>query len=276
MSKPRLGHIQYLNCVPLYYGLVKSDAILDVELIKAPPRRLAEMLIAGELDAAPIPSIEYARHAESLALLPDISVSSDGQVQSIMLVSKVPAEQLGGRTVALTDASRTSQVLARILLAKHWKVEPDYVEMPSDLPSMLREADAALLIGDDALRAFHASSELRKYDLGAEWKAYTGLPMVYAVWAVRRDWADANPDDVQRLDWALNQSNAYCRENPGAVAEYAARWEPFPVSFFYTYFDTLRFRFDEPYRDGLRRFFAEAHELGQLDVVPELRVLERV
>ena len=167
MPKPRLGHIQYLNCVPLYYGLVKSDGILDVELIKAPPRRLAEMLTAKELDAAPIPSIEYARNAEMFSLLPDISISSDGEVQSILLLSKVPADQLGGHTVALTDASRTSQVLARILLAKHWNAEPTFVEMPSDLPSMLREADAALLIGDDALRAFHGTTDLYKYDLGA-------------------------------------------------------------------------------------------------------------
>lgn len=273
--RPRLGHIQFLNCLPLYYGLVKSDALLDVDLVKAPPRRLAEMLVAGELDAAPIPAIEYARHADNLVLIPDISISSDGEVQSILLLSKLPAETLGGRLVALTDTSRTSQVLARILLAKHWEADAEYVEMPSDLASMMRDADAALLIGDDALRAFYTPTDLLKYDLGTEWKAYTGLPMVYAVWAVRREYAERNAESVTRLDWALNESMRYSAEHADAVAEYAARWEPMPVSFFASYFDALRFRFGDRYREGMARYFSEAHAIGQLQRVPEVRLLER-
>jgi len=273
--RPRLGHIQFLNCLPLYYGLVKSDALLDVDLVKAPPRRLAEMLVAGELDAAPIPAIEYARHADDLVLIPDISISSDGEVQSILLLSKLPAETLGGRLVALTDTSRTSQVLARILLAKHWEADAEYVEMPSDLASMMRDADAALLIGDDALRAFYTPTDLLKYDLGTEWKAYTGLPMVYAVWAVRREYAERNAESVTRLDWALNESMRYSAEHADAVAEYAARWEPMPVSFFASYFDALRFRFGDRFREGMARYFSEAHAIGQLQRVPEVRLLER-
>ncbi len=273
--RPRLGHIQFLNCLPLYYGLVKSSAILDVDLVKAPPRRLAEMLVAGELDAAPIPAIEYARHADDLVLIPDISISSDGEVQSILLLSKLPVETLGGRLVALTDTSRTSQVLARILLAKHWEADAEYVEMPSDLASMMRDADAALLIGDDALRAFYTPTDLLKYDLGTEWKAYTGLPMVYAVWAVRRSYTEQHPSEVTRLDWALNESMRYSAEHADAVAEYAARWEPMPVSFFASYFEALRFRFGDRYREGMARYFSEAHAIGQLERVPEVRLLER-
>jgi chorismate dehydratase len=275
VARPRLGHIQFLNCVPLYYGLVKNDVLLDVDLVKAPPRQLAEMLVAGALDAAPIPAIEYARHAEELVLIPDISISSDGEVQSILLLSQVAAENLGGKGVALTHTSRTSQVLTRILLAKHWGVEPVYQEMPSDLATMMRDADAALLIGDDALRAYHQPTDLLKYDLGQEWKAYTGLPMVYAVWAVRHKYAEDNPALVRRLDWALNESMRYSAEHHEAVAEYAARWEPLPVSFFASYFDTLRFSFGDRYREGLRRYFAEAHAIGELNGVPELRFAER-
>ena len=102
-ATPRLGHIQFLNCLPLYYGLVKNDVLLDVDLVKADPADLATMLVDGELDVAPIPAIEYARHADELVLLPDIAISSDGEVQSILLLSKVPAEELGGGTVALTE-----------------------------------------------------------------------------------------------------------------------------------------------------------------------------
>lgn len=272
MSRPRLGHIQFLNCLPLYYGLVKNDALLDVDLVKADPKDLAATLLHGGLDIAPIPSIEYARHAERFVLLPDIAISSLGEVQSILLLSKVPAEQLSGGTVALTAASRTSQVLARVLIEKRWGAQATYTEMPSDLPAMLREADAALLIGDDALRAFWQPTHLKKYDLGTEWTRWTGLPMVYAVWAVRREFADAQPEAVRSVANALGRSLGYCREHLDEIAEYASRWESFPTEQFRSYFDALQFRFEPAYRDGLRRYLAEAHAIGQLAVVPELRV----
>jgi chorismate dehydratase len=268
--RPRLGHIQFLNCLPLYYGLVKTDVLLDVDLVKAAPKDLSEMLVGGELDVAPIPSIEYARHAEDLVLLPDISISSDGEVQSILLLANESPERLDGRCVALTDTSRTSQVLARILFERYWIATPEYAEMPSDLASMMREAEAALLIGDDALRAYHQPTDLLKYDLGQTWKDYADLPMVYAVWAARREFAEQNPGELERVDWALNQSNRYTHEHLEAISEYAARWEPFPVTFFRSYFDALRFDFSERYRDGLRRYLEEAHAIGQLDRVPEL------
>jgi len=273
--RPRLGHIQFLNCLPLYYGLVKSDALLDVELVQAAPRDLTGKLLAGELDIAPVPSIEYARHAEELLLLPDIAISSDGEVQSILLLSKVPVEGLDGRTVALTDTSRTSQVLTKALLSRHWGVFPTYVEMPPDLAGMMRDADAALLIGDDALRAFWNQPEgLYTYDLGTVWTEWTGLPMVYAVWAVRRGFAQERPDAVRDVSEALNGSLAYCRANLDSISDYAARWEAFPAQAFRAYFDALQFRFEPRYREGLRRYLTEAVAVGELDEVPEIRIFE--
>ena len=273
--RPRLGHIQFLNCLPLYYGLVKNDAVLDVELVHAAPRDLTGMLLGGELDIAPIPSIEYARHAEEFVLLPDIAISSNGEVQSILLLSKEPVEGLDGKTVALTNTSRTSQVLTRVLLARHWGVFPEYVEMPSDLPTMLREADASLLIGDDALRAYWDAPEgVHLYDLGAEWTEWTSLPMVYAVWAVRRSFAIERPDAVHAVSDALNESLTYCRANLESISEYAARWEPFPTESFLSYFDTLHFRFESAYRDGLHRYLTEAVAVGELDEVPDIAIFE--
>ena len=273
MQKPRLGHIQFLNCLPLYYGLVKNDVLLDVDLVKADPADLAVTLVSGDLDIAPIPAIEYARHADELMLLPDIAISSDGEVQSILLLSKAPADELDGGIVALTNASRTSQVLARILLAKRWGVSPAYVQMPSDLGSMLREADAALLIGDDALRAYwQTPAHLCSYDLGTEWTAWTDLPMVYAVWAVRREFAHNDPAGVARVAEALGGSLDYCRLHLDDISDYAARWEPFPAEHFRSYFDALQFRFGPRYRAGLTRYLEEAHSIGQLDRVPELDV----
>jgi chorismate dehydratase len=273
MPRPRLGHIQFINCLPLYYGMVKNDVLLDVDLVRANPADLARMLLDGELDVAPIPAIEFARHADDLVLLPDIAISSDGVVQSILLISKVPAHELDGRTVALTNTSRTSQVLARVLLGKHWGVEPTYVEMPPDLPAMLRDADAALLIGDEALRAFWEPPEgLFVYDLGTEWTGWTGLPMVYAVWAVRADYAAENPAAVQAVADALAGSLTYCRAHLDDISTYAARWEHFGAEKFRSYFDALQFRFGPRYREGLALYLAEAEAIGQLARVPQVRL----
>lgn len=273
-SRPRLGHIQFINCLPLYYGMVKSgDLLLDVELVKAAPAELARDILDGELEVAPIPAIEFARHAERFVLLPDIAISSDGEVQSILLLSKVPAEQLSGRTVALTNTSRTSQVLARILIEKRWGASAQYVEMPPDLPAMLRDADAALLIGDEALRAYwEPPAGLHTYDLGTEWKNWTGLPFVFAVWAVRAEYAEADPGAVRVVADSLNGSLAYCRAHLDDISEYAARWEPFPADRFRSYFDALQFRFEPRYREGLARYLTEAVSIGQLDALPELRI----
>jgi chorismate dehydratase len=273
MSRPRLGHIQFINCLPLYYGMVKSDMLLDVELVRANPADLAAELLDGRLDVAPIPAIEYARNADEFVLLPDIAISSDGEVQSILLISKVPAEELGGRTVALTDTSRTSQVLARVLLAKRWGVDAEFVAMPPDLPAMLRDADAALLIGDEALRAYwEPPAGLHVYDLGTEWTAWSGLPMVYAVWAVRRSYAAEHPDAVASIREALAGSLAYCRAHLDEISEYAARWEQFEPAQFRSYFDALHFRYEPRYREGLARYLAEAVAIGQLDAVPDIAI----
>jgi chorismate dehydratase len=208
-------------------------------------------------------------------LLPDIAISSDGEVQSILLISKVPIEELEGRAVALTKASRTSQVLARILLQKRWGVTCDYVEMPSDLGEMMRDADAALLIGDDALRAYwHEFPGLTKHDLGTVWTEWTGLPMVYAVWAVRRSFADEHPDQVSDVMEMLGGSLTYCRAHLDDISDHAARWESFPAARFRSYFDALQFRFEPRYREGLARYLELAHEIGQLDRVPEVAVFD--
>ena len=182
-ARPRVGHIQFLNCLPIYWGLVRSGALLDVELTKDTPDRLNDLLVAGELDVGPISLVEYLRHADELVLLPDIAVGSDGPVLSVNLVAQSPLGELDGRRVALGSTSRTSVLLARMWLAAVHGVRPDYFVCPPDLTAMLLEADAAVLIGDAALRATYEAPRrgLDVYDLGAVWREWTGLPMVFAV-----------------------------------------------------------------------------------------------
>ena len=266
-----MGHIQFLNCLPLYYGLVQDGALVDMELTKGTPTELNRLLLAGALDIAPISSIEYLRHADELLLLPDLTVSADGPVKSIALVSRVPPEELDGAPVALTNTSATSQVLARIVLAERYGAAPRYFECPPDLSRMLDEARAGLLIGDPALRVlWQPPAGVRCYDLGEEWAALTGCAMVYAVWAVRRDYAAAAPELVAEVLDAFRRSLSFSLGRVDEIAAAASRWEPFPPEMLAAYFRTLRFEFGPRYQTGLLEFARRAAEHGALDRVPAL------
>src|SRR5881398_1906857 len=164
---------------PVFYRL---DA--DVEEVQGVPTDLNARLLSGELDVAPISSIEYARHADRLRLLPRLCVGSEGAVDSIQLVSRLPLEQV--RTIAVTPESATSVVLTKVLL-------PEATHVPLE-----EDADATLLIGDAALQsAFQDPTP--HYDLGRLWLERTGLPMVFAVWAC----PDPPPQGLPELEDAL-------------------------------------------------------------------------
>ncbi|HZZ96369.1 MAG TPA: menaquinone biosynthesis protein [Jatrophihabitantaceae bacterium] len=266
-ERPRVGHIQFLNCLPIYWGLVRSGALLDVDLTKDTPDRLNDMLVAGELDIGPISLVEYLRHADDLVLLPDVAVGSDGPVLSVNLVSQVPLAELDGRRVALGSTSRTSVLLARMWLAEVHGVRPDYFVCPPDLTSMLLEADAAVLIGDAALRATYDAPRrgLDVHDLGAVWKQWTGLPMVFAVWAARRSYAVANPGLVKDVHAAFVRSRDEALAHVEEVAAAAARWEAFDTATLATYFRTLDFSLGPRQLDGLIEFARRAAEEGTVN-----------
>src|SRR4051794_35839787 len=227
VARPRVGHIQFLNCLPIYWGLVRAGALLDVELTKDTPDRLNDLLVAGDLDIGPISLVEYLRNADGLVLLPDIAIGSDGPVLSVNLVSQVPLASLSGGRVALGSTSRTSVLLARMWLEEVHGVRPTYFSCPPDLTAMLLEADAAVLIGDAALRATYDAPRrgLEVHDLGAAWRNWSDLPMVFAVWAARRAYAQANPVLVKDVHRAFIGSRDEALLHVEAVAERAARWE---------------------------------------------------
>src|SRR5436190_7801199 len=130
--RPRVGHIQFLNCLPLYWGLMRSGALLGVDLHKDTPERLNDALVAGELDIGPISLVEYLRHADDLLVLPDLAVGSDGPVQSVVMVSTVDINDLDGCRVALGSTSRTGVLLARMVLGSCIGVTPQYFTCPPD------------------------------------------------------------------------------------------------------------------------------------------------
>jgi len=243
----RLGRISYVNMAPVFFRL---DA--DVEEMTGVPTELNRRLLAGELDLAPISSIEYARHADHLRILPRLCVSSEGAVDSIQLVSRLPLEQV--RTIAVTPESATSAVLTKVLL-------PTADHVPFD-----EDADARLLIGDAALRsAFEDPTP--HHDLGRLWLERTGLPMVFAVWAAPEPVASG----ILELEEALVASVRSARAEPETLAFEAGERYGYPAGFLARYFEKLRYRFGPRERAGLYTFLELANGAGELGEVPELR-----
>ena len=245
----RLGRISYVNMAPLFFAL---DA--DVTEVAGVPTELNARLLAGEIDLAPISSIEYGRNAERLRILPRLCVSSEGAVDSIQLVSRVPLDRI--ERVAVTPESATSAVLVRVLL-------PAAEQVP-----LGEEADARLLIGDAALQSMF-QDPTPHYDLGRLWLERTGLPMVYAVFAC----PDPAPDGVAELEQALLSAHRRARAEPERLARAASERYGYPPGFLARYFEKLRYRFGPRERAGLISFFELACEAGELDGVPDLRFL---
>jgi predicted solute-binding protein len=183
--------VSYLNTVPLVWGLQHApeshpagSALRDTfDLRFALPSECADQLASGRADIGIVPVIEMAR--QGLDYFPGTGIACHGPVRSILVVSKVPFREI--RTLATDSGSRTSAMLAQVILAERFGVRPQVFSHPADLVKMLEKADAALLIGDAALRVDPATLPFESLDLGAEWVALTGLPMVFAVWAGRKE-----------------------------------------------------------------------------------------
>jgi chorismate dehydratase len=243
----RLGRIAYANMAPVFF---RVDA--EFEEVVGVPTELNRLVVAGELDTAPISSIEYARNADILRLLPRLCVSSEGAVDSIQLVSSTPFDRI--RTVAVTPESATSVVLTKVLL-------PDAEQVP-----LGEDAEATLLIGDAALKsAFEDPTP--HHDLGRLWLERTGLPMVFAVWAAPEP---SHPGLIE-LEEALVASIRAARADPASLAYEASERYGYPAGFLARYFEKLRYRFGPRERAGLYTFLELAHEVGELAEVPELR-----
>jgi chorismate dehydratase len=199
----RVGRIPYINCYPVYGAIDRGIVPLQGELVDGVPTELNRQMAAGSLDMSVISAVEYARDAKRYLLLPDLSICSDGPVRSVVLFSKRPASELTGRRVLVSRSSMTSVALLELLFSDVWDAKPAFVPSDAELADVARfgdeEHDARLVIGDAALQLWSrlrapeshardgALSQYRfAYDLGSEWKAWTGLPFVFAVWVAQR------------------------------------------------------------------------------------------
>ena len=278
MQKLRVSVVQYLNTAPLVWGFLHGPQQGQAELSFTVPSGCAEALRTGAADVGIIPSIAY-QTIPGLKIIPGVALVAHGSVESVLLVSRVPAAE--ARTVALDQSSQTSAALVRILFARHWKTEPHYVSAVPDLEAMLARADAALLIGDPALQfalnsvAQHAREHLGQlfvYDLAAEWHHLTGLPFVFALWAVRG--TKATPEASGELARLFIGSREFGMARLDDIVAAAALQLNLPPAGLARYLsDSVRFSFDDDARAGLDAFYRAAHELG---LIPPPRPLEFV
>ncbi|HMD06508.1 MAG TPA: menaquinone biosynthesis protein [Candidatus Acidoferrum sp.] len=278
MQKLRISIVQYLNTAPLVWGFTNGPLVGKYDLSFTVPSQCAEALRTGAADIAIIPAIEYQR-IPGLVVLPDLAIASQNRVRSLLIIAKKPIEQL--RSIALDRSSRSTQALTRILAAEHWKISPDFFETEPNLSAMLERADAALLIGDPALRisiviekksavspqgravcqaatlGIRSAEIFHVYDMVGEWRKFSSLPAVMAVWAARQEVVTTEllADFAASRNLGLTQIPAICQE--------AARELELPQVELESYLrQNIDFSLDEENRHGLERYFYEAARLG--------------
>ena len=262
----RLGVIDYLNCVPVYdwlLGQIAGDGLPSIETVAGTPAQMNQALLSGAIDISNVSSVAFGEHADEWLLVPHLSVAAHGAVESVLLFSwHDDWRTLDGRGIALTDHSATSVALVRLLSERRYGIQPRYVTQPPHLDAMLAEHDAALLIGDIALRegylrrAIAGRGRPHVFDLATEWQAWTGVPFCFSVWAARAERAEAiGASEVAPL---LHDSRARGITDLDRLACEAAARLDLPVEVCARYLRLLDYDLGPGDLDGLRHFLEMA------------------
>ncbi|GAX89724.1 menaquinone biosynthetic enzyme MqnA/MqnD family protein [Effusibacillus lacus] len=259
-----VGRINYSNVLPVFHFLDQKADEEQFKFISAVPTELNRMLAEGRIVAGPVSAFSYAEHADHYFAMADLSVSSRGPVGSIFLFSKRPMDDLDGRKVSLPNTSATSVNLLKVLLEKYCGCKCNYSTHPPVLDRMMEEADAALLIGDDALYWSLRDHPYHVYDLGAEWHRRTGLPMTFAIWAVRRDFVNSRPEQAAKLHQLFLESKKQGLSHMDQVVQQAIRLHGNNQSFWEEYFGKLIHDFHGDLVKGAEEYFRACHEIGLL------------
>jgi len=270
----RLGRVDYVNVLPVYMGLDEEGTRCSI--VAGVPTELNSRLRRREIDCAPVSAIEVAHARGAYAMIPGLSISSVGPVGSSMLISRRPPHDLDGASVALTTHSAASLAYFRILCARLWRITPRTVDAAPDLDAMLADHDACVLIGNPAIRAVDSAErrgDLHVVDLGEAWLELTGLPCIFAVWALWRDWAAERPADAALLREDLERGRAWGVDpaHRDALDARGAAETGLSVAQLHAYFDKQDYRLTSAHERGLRRFF---DELAALDLAAPVESLE--
>lgn len=274
MSCPRIGHINFLNVLPLSWSYAHgSDKGLI--LTRGVPAVLNNDIVNHRLDVSNVSSIIYARDSDELVILPDVCISTDGAVQSIILVSRKPIEDIKDDKIILTAKSATSHCLLKIILRSAYGAIPNYyirhVTPENPIPD---DATASLLIGDDALWLYHHQQpELYYYDLGAEWKKLTGKKMVYALWVANKNFASEQPEMLQLVYDRIRHAFTQGLQHKKAAIESVIKDKPFTYAQLAEYLGpTIRWNLTDDYIDGLKTFYELAHKMNLIEHIPEIKL----
>ena len=211
----KIGRIPYINCYPVYGAIDRGVVRLDAELVDGVPTDLNRRMATGELDISVVSAVEYARDSVRYVLLPDLAISCDGPVRSVMLFSRRPASELGGRNVLVSRSSMTSVALLELLFENVWHSNPRFVPGDAEVRDVVESTDdgtdARLVIGDAALVLGSTQRDRypHVYDLGETWKQWTGQPFVFAVWVAQRSTnvrqaLNAHAGLIASRDWGLS------------------------------------------------------------------------
>jgi len=283
LPKLRISIVEFLNTAPLVWGFTEGPLAGKYDLAFTVPSQCAEALKRGETDIAIIPSIEYQR-ISGLVILPDMAVAAKNEVRSLLLVAKRPIER--AKRIALDTSSRATVALVRILAAEYWNISPEFVEAAPNPSEMLRDADAALIIGDPALRISVKMDTLSgkvpvsdqccqgdpdempvpgfetlfTYDVAQLWRELTGKPSVLAIWAGRRE--AVTPEVV--ADFLA--SKEYGMRRIREIAEAASMKLDLPIRDLERYLtENIDFNLDAENLEGLRLYFEKAAKLGLIE-----------
>lgn len=260
----KIGQILYTNVLPVYFYFEQERFEDRIEFIRQVPAQLNAAMAQGEIDLGPISSFSYAEHASEYVALADLSVSAKGRVGSLFLFSKKPIEQLNGSRIALTNTSATTVNLLKIVLHKFYEYEISYVTQEPVLEEMLQEADAALLIGDDAIDAKRRGGDLHVYDLGELWHQFTGYSMTFAIWAVRKAVLVEHGSLLADVHASFLASKEKTRQHTGPLIDYVLAHFGGDREEWTRYFQGLQHDFGDEQRIGLEYYYRCAAELGLL------------
>ncbi len=264
----RVGRIPYVNCYPVYGAIDRRIVPLAATVVDGVPTALNRMMAVGGLDVSVVSAVEYARDAERYLLLPDLAISCDGPVQSVMLFAKRPAEDLAGQRVLVSRSSMTSVALLEMLFRQVWRCRPSFVAGNAEISDVARfgdeEHEARLVIGDAALLLRGREDGERypfAYDLGLEWKRWTGLPFVFAVWVAQRSTAAADAVHVHEgllasRDWGVGHLEL--------LAAQAAAATGVPQATCLAYLSGLDYGLSYGHLAGLTEFYRRLVVAGQV------------
>jgi chorismate dehydratase len=259
MPALRLSVVQYLNTVPLVWGMLHGEQRGKFELQLSVPSGCADAIAQRQADVGIVPSIEYQR-LDGVEILPGMSIASKREVKSVVLLSKMPLAKV--QTVALDESSRPSAALVRILMHKFYSRRVSFSPAAPEPGEMLRRADAALLIGDPAL-TYRGPAAV--YDLAGEWRKFTGLPFVFALWMGHSGAGLSR--HVAEFTASLDFGLAHIDD---IAAEYAPKlgMTPSAVKVYLT--RNIDYSLDEENQQGLKLFYKLAHEVGIIPAEKEL------